>query len=85
MLQTSQRPDIDLLNREDKSIILMELIVSFEKNIESAHLKKTSRYRDLPSDLRNKGWQADCVVFEIGSRGYISKRNKKSICDTLKI
>ena len=85
IIQTSQRPDIVLLNREDKSIILMELTVSFEKNIESANLRKTSRYRDLTSDLRDKGWKADCVAFEIGSRGYISKRNKKSICDTLKI
>ena len=62
----------------------MELTVSFEKNIESAHLKKTTRYRDLTSDLKNKGWVAECVAFEIGSRGHISQRNKKSILDTLK-
>ena len=54
VIQTSQRPDIVLLNRKDNSIILMELTVSFEKNIESAHLKKTSRYRDLTSDLIKK-------------------------------
>ena len=40
IIQTLQRPDIVLLNRKEKSIILMELTVSFEKNIESAHLKK---------------------------------------------
>ena len=84
IIQTLQRPDIVLINREEKSITLMELTVSFEKNIESAHLKKTSRYRDLTSDLKNKGWVAECVAFEIGSRGYISQRNKKSILDTLK-
>ena len=84
IIQTLQRPDIVLLNRENKSITLMELTVSFEKNIESAHLKKTSRYIDLTSDLKNKGWRAECVAFEIGSRGYISQRNKKSILDALK-
>ena len=62
----------------------MELTVSFEKNIESAHLRKTTRYRDLTSDIKNKGWQVECVAFEIGSRDYISQRNKKSIFDTLK-
>ena len=45
----------------------MELTVSFEKNIESAHIRKTSRYRDLTSDITSKGWQVDCVAFEIGS------------------
>ena len=58
--------------------------MSFEKNIESANIKKTLRYRDLTSDLRSNGWQAECLAFEIGSRGYISQRNKKSICDSLK-
>ena len=79
-----QRPDIVLLDRKEKKIILVELTVSFEKNIESAHLRKTTRYRDLTSDIKNKGWQVECVAFEIGSRDYISQRNKKSIFDTLK-
>ena len=84
IIQTLQRPDIVLLDRKEKKIILMELTVSFEKNIESAHLRKTTRYRDLTSDIKNKGWQVECVAFEIGSRDYISQRNKKSIFDTLK-
>ena len=84
IIQTLQRPDIVLLNRKEKKIILFELTVSFEKNIESAHLKKQTRYRDLTSDIKTKGWQVECVPFEIGSRGYISQRNKKSILDTLK-
>ena len=84
IIQTLQRPDIVLINRLEKSITLMELTVSFEKNIESANIKKTLRYRDLTSDLRSNGLQAECVAFKIGSRGYISQRNKKSICDSLK-
>ena len=68
IIQTLQRPDIVLINRVEKSITLMELTVSFEKNIESANIKKTLRYRDLTSDLRNNCWQAECIAFEIGSR-----------------
>ena len=73
-----------LFFKTEKKIILMELTVSFQKSIESAHLRKTTGYRDLTSDIKKKGWQVECVAFEIGSRGYISLRNKKSIFDTLK-
>ena len=68
IIQTLKRPDMVLLDRNEKKIILMELTVSFQKNIESAHLRKTTRYRDLTSCIKNKGWQAECVAFEIGSR-----------------
>ena len=84
ILTTAQRPDIVVINRNSKSISLLELSISFEKNIESANRRKSSLYLNLTEDLRQNGWVTDCVPFEIGSRGYISKRNKKSIFDTLK-
>jgi hypothetical protein len=47
IITTSQRPDIVLINRKDKRIALLELTVSFKKNIDSANLRKSSRDFDL--------------------------------------
>ena len=84
ILTTAQRPDIVVIDRFKKHITLFELSVSFEKNSELANLRKVSRYRDLASDLEQRGWVTDNTPFEIGSRGYINTRNKSTICDTMK-
>ena len=84
ILVTGQRPDIVMINRSEKKIALFELTVSFEKNAEAANLRKTRRYMDLASDLKNKGWSAENIPFEIGSRGHIDNRNKTSIYNTMK-
>ena len=81
---TSQRPDIVIINRSKKQICFFELSVSFEKNAESANLRKLGRYRELALDLTNKGWVTSNTPFEVGSRGHINKRNKISISDTMK-
>ena len=81
ILTTAQRPDIVLVNRSEKKIALLELTISFEKNIDSANQKKTLRYLNLAADLTNAGWEMDRRPFEVGSRGQITKRNKTTICD----
>ena len=58
--------------------------ISFEKNIESAHILKNKKYNDLKSDLEDSGWTPYLLPFEIGSRGLITKRNKSSIINTFK-
>ena len=84
ILTTAQRPDIVILNRKTKEISLFELSVSFEKNADSANFRKQNRYHDLSEDLRNRGWVTNNTPFEIGSRGFINKRNKITITDTMK-
>ena len=84
ILVTSSRPDVVIVDRSSKEIHILELTCSFEKNIESAHTLKSRKYNDLKSDLEDKGWTANLVPFEIGSRGLITKRNKSSIIKTLK-
>ena len=84
VIVTSQRPDIVILNRTEKKIVLFELTVSFEKNAEAANLRKNRRYNDLTSDLIEKGWSAENIPFEIGSRGHINSRNKTSIYNIMK-
>jgi hypothetical protein len=84
VLTTLERPDIVILNRQEKKIILFELTVSFEKNADAANLRKTTKYVDLSSDIRKNGWKVECIPFEIGSRGHINNRNKLTIYETLK-
>ena len=57
VLVTQSRPDLVLLDRNAKTIYLMELTCSFEKNFEAANLKKTIRYTPLKSDLEDKGYK----------------------------
>ena len=70
VIVTSQRPDIVILNRTEKKIVLFELTVSFEKNAKAANLRKTT------SDLIERGWSAENIPFKIGSRGHINCKTK---------
>ena len=79
VLVTGQRPDIVILNRTEKKIVLFEPTVSFEKNVEAANLRKNRRYNDFTSDLIENVWSAENIPFEIGSRDHINNRNKASI------
>ena len=83
IVTTAQRPDIVLINRKEKKIVLLELTVSFEKNIEQAHLRKASRYNDLTQDIKKNGWLVECLPFEVGSRGHINKKTKTDLFNTL--
>ena len=65
ILTTLQRPDIVIINRQDKKIALFELTVSFEKNADSANARKTLSYLDLTKDLTKRGWSAKNVPLEI--------------------
>ena len=84
IIVTQQRPDVTIVNRSSKTIALLELTCSFEKNINQAHFRKVTRYTDLKSDLEEAGWQVHLTPFEIGSRGHVSKRNKTNISAIVK-
>ena len=79
ILCTTTRPDIVIINREAKSIELLELTCSFEKNIEKANILKNLKYLGIKSDLEEAGWSCQLLPFEVGSRGHVTKRNRKTI------
>ena len=62
----------------------MELTCSFKKNIDSANLRKHTNYLDLKTDIEEAGCITNLVPFEVGSRGQITTRNKKSIMESCK-
>ena len=84
ILCTGQRPDVVIVERESKRIALMELTCSFETNADAANARKTLSYRDMKSDLEGKGFKVFLLPFEIGSRGFINKRNKSALTHILK-
>ena len=55
IVATSVRPDIVIVNRTEKFIELMELTYSFEKNIDSANLRKSTNYLDMKTDIEEAG------------------------------
>ena len=63
------RADLVLINRNQKEIELLELTCSFEKNIETAHIRKAKKYNDLKVDLESVGWLVQIIFFEVGYRG----------------
>ena len=84
ILTTRFTPDLVIINRSQKKIELLELTCSFEKNIESAHIRKAKKYNDLKVDLERVGWVVQLIPFEVGSRGQITKRNKESLINVFK-
>ena len=83
-MTTRQRLDILLVNKKEKKIALLEITVSFEKDADSAHLRKASSYHDLIQDIKQRGWFEKCLLFEIGSRGHIRNRTKTYLFNILK-
>ena len=79
ILTTQFRPDLVLLNRQQKTICLLELTCSFERNAEAAFIRKSMKYATLKSDLEDKGFKCFLVPFEVGSRGHIRKSTKSNI------
>ena len=79
ILCTLERPDMVILERKEKKIILLELTCSFESNIEAANLKKNRKYQDLKEDLESRSYNVILVPFEIGSRGQVTKRNRTAL------
>ena len=75
VLVTSERPDLVFLDRSSKSIDLFKLTCSYEKNIDAAYLRKSTKYSDLKSDLEAAGWTTGRTPLKTGSRGYVTKRN----------
>ena len=79
ILATQQRPDLVLVNRVSKSIIIFELTISFEQNIRDAHDRKANKYSSLVMDLQEQSYDAKLFCIEIGSRGLITDNNKCNI------
>ena len=58
---------------DSKSILLIELSVSWEENRKEAHERKKYRYETPRADCMEKGWICHVIPIEVGCRGFLSK------------
>jgi len=85
ILITSDRPDLVILSRKNKSISIFELTVPFENNIKPDHQYKCHKYAQLVIDLSRKcNYQVRFYAVEIGCRGLISLENSNRLHAFLK-
>ena len=86
---TSQRPDLVILDKRktQTEIHLVELTVPFDtvEGIERARERKSERYAALASNISEQGLKCHLHTLEIGTRGYISPRNRRTITHLCKI
>ena len=76
IIPTTQRPDIVVLNRADRRIIIFELTVPWDSNVENAHRMKMDKYAALVSDLEGNGYKVFLFCFEVSVRGQLTKANR---------
>jgi hypothetical protein len=67
---TTLRPDMVLLHRSFKRIVMMELTVPWEDRMDEAHERKSLKYEDLRQACVQAGWKASCYAVEVGCRGF---------------
>jgi potassium voltage-gated channel Eag-related subfamily H protein 8 len=66
---TDTRPDIVVW--DETSITIMELTVPFELSIDTAVTRKRSRYSELLNTCKARGYAANLLTVEVGSRGFV--------------
>ena len=74
IVQTAQKPDLIVWNKEEKVMKMIELTVSWETNIDGAYNRKNERYEELCQRCEDEGWVTECLPIEVGARGYIGRR-----------
>ena len=79
ILVTSQKPDLVIVNKNEKAISLIELTVPWESRLEESRRLKTERYSSLISDIKLKGYKTDFIPLEVGVRGILNRENQESI------
>ena len=67
---TSLRPDVVILSRSTKTVIMLELTVPLEDRSHLAHDRKSSKYSALVSACEESGFKAHLFPIEVGCLGY---------------
>ena len=61
------------MNNTDKTLLILELTVSFEQCIVDARSRKRDKCAALVNDLKDRGFKYIRFTIEVGSRGLITK------------
>ena len=60
-------------------VVLVELTITLTMIIAAANSRKRTRYEFLTADIQEAGYNCTNLPLEVGSRGYITSRNKESL------
>ena len=77
---TRLRPDVVILSRTARIVIMGELTVPWEDNVEEAHERKKEKYEELVMQCKECGWRAHCYPFEVGCRGFVARSTTSFLC-----
>ena len=75
---TAQKPDLVIINRKSKEVKLVELTVPWDtkSNMTAALQRKTERYENLATEIKDNGFRCSNIPLEIGTRGVVNARNR---------
>ena len=79
VLVTNEKPDLVMIDEQEKIIKIVELTVPWEERLEESRRLKSNKYAPLVSDLTRTGYKIEFIPLEVGVRGIINKENQTSI------
>ena len=79
ILVTNQRPDLTIIDREAKQLVILELSIPFETNLHAARERKADRYAPLLAGLDERGYTIQYFSLEVGSRGIAAQNTFKTL------
>ena len=68
---TAERPDLVIVDKRKKNIVIVELTIPFEHNFHKAYTRKANRYKSLVAGIEECGFTCDYFSVEVGSRGIV--------------
>ena len=76
-IPTTRRPDLVVWHEEEKMVHLVELTVPHEDNLQDAHHRKLSRYKELVEECEEMGWKTAHYPVEVGCRGFVGVSTRR--------
>jgi len=71
---SSTRPDITIIDEENRDVLLTEIAVPFDSHIDQCYEQKFLKYLNLCQEISSLGYRCRVIVVVIGSLGTVHRR-----------
>ena len=71
---TATRPDIVIINREEKTAFIIEISTPYDAFMDKCYNGKFNKYFPLSLEINTLGFQTKIIVLIIGSLGHVHKK-----------
>ena len=85
IVSTDLRPDIVWWDDTNSVLGLVELTIPFETSFNGAVQRKETKYEDIITSARCKGYQTSLITLEVGPRGVLNSGGFKRLKNTIPI